>query len=949
MPLPSWISEEFDWLQRELKRLNQEVQAFGKRVGSLERLLQDEFAQQSSPPQPPQVSADQSFAALAESINAATSDRAATDSNVPIEIVEVAPIAAAAPVVEMPPPRPVLLGSPPPLPERKFVAPRSRTDSPSIDWEKVIGEKWMTWVGGFTLLLAIGFGVQWAWERFQAPPWLQVSGLHLLGFGLLAGGYYLHRRKMPILGQGVLGLGLFTLYASAYAALRLYKLWNEDIAFLEGAAITILAIGVAVRANSPGVILLGALGGYLTPILTSTGSGNYVGLFSYLAFLNVALVACAVWKAWNFVKPLALVATAIMFVLWVGSSHYDASNSSTVWGTEWFAVLHASIFLIGSTIPPLLWQRTSTPADLLALTMNSLLFMGFTWLQFHRSVYQQLALVSWGMTALHGLLFGLTYARVTNVDRMPRFHLALAAIFFTLAVPLQIDDSAYWGATWCVQAFIFTAVGVWFRDRQMCVSAMLVFLLAAARLLVFDFTSPARDLGGTYIDLRFLLLFVSGVLALLASNAYRLIPWVLGRFEEVDEWLRSIPSVLTIVGAVLLTFAPPLQVDEKIYLAPAWSLEAFAFTLIGLVIRDRLLCAAGIAVFAVAGLRLLDERLIDLVPVVFSTRGPGSYSEPPSLLTSSGWNKLFLATTFSSAVALVSSALYWLIPRAAWRDCANFTWDRTLVGGLLAAIANLALMVGATFQWDGRVVLLLWTLDAGVVWAVGFRLDRPAVRWYAAVLGIGMVGARAIHEGYGLDGPFQLIFNERFGSLLLVALLYFVFGGLYRRRFRGQGGVGLLEALGFRPRRTAQQLAASSGEAECDPVLGILANLTLVTAISFEIHSWYAQAAQAGSQPFGNMVMAEKATYSIAWAIYAALMVVAGFILRYPLFRIMGLAAFAPILLKVFLSDLSSLKWLPRVLALAVLGMMLLGVSMLYQKFAARLKESEQRDGDADR
>jgi uncharacterized membrane protein len=43
--------------------------------------------------------------------------------------------------------------------------------------------------------------------------------------------------------------------------------------------------------------------------------------------------------------------------------------------------------------------------------------------------------------------------------------------------------------------------------------------------------------------------------------------------------------------------------------------------------------------------------------------------------------------------------------------------------------------------------------------------------------------------------------------------------------------------------------------------------------------------------------------------------------------------------LKVFFLDLENLRWMPRVLALAVLGMMLLGVSMLYQKFSSRVVE----------
>ena len=105
------------------------------------------------------------------------------------------------------------------------------------------------------------------------------------------------------------------------------------------------------------VVLLGALGGYFTPILTSSGSGNYVGLFSYLAFLNVALVSCAVWRDWRFLKPLTLAATALMFTAWLANPHFDPMDNQIVWGTLWFAVLHASIFLIGCTVPPLAWKR----------------------------------------------------------------------------------------------------------------------------------------------------------------------------------------------------------------------------------------------------------------------------------------------------------------------------------------------------------------------------------------------------------------------------------------------------------------------------------------------------------------------------------------------------------------------------------------------------------------
>src|SRR5262249_14510396 len=162
-----------------------------------------------------------------------------------------------------------------------------------------------------------------------------------------------------------------------------------------------------------------------------------------------------------------LTATALMFFGWLVNAHFDPTDNAMVWGTQWFAVLHALVFLIGGTLPPVAWKRPSRSTDLTVLGACSLLLVGITWYLFRDHPDQQLALVSWGMAALHAALFGITFARVTNVDRMPRVHLALAAVFFTLAIPLQINDVAYWSATWCAQAFVFTLVGVYFADRQM--------------------------------------------------------------------------------------------------------------------------------------------------------------------------------------------------------------------------------------------------------------------------------------------------------------------------------------------------------------------------------------------------------------------------------------------------------------------------------------------------
>ena len=666
----------------------------------------------------------------------------------------------------------------------------------SEQWEDIVGGRWMTYAGALTLIVAIGFFVPWAWTQLELPDWSKVLMLHGLGVVVSIAAFVLHRRDMKIFAQGLAGIGIFTLYASAWAAQHHYDLWQSSgdlITFIECSIITALAIAAAVASRSVAIVLLGALGGYLTPFIAGGQDSSHIELFAYLAFLNVALVGSAVFRGWSFLKPIALLATIFMFGLWQQSSTFDAEYHT--WSTQWLLTAHWFIFLLGATLPPVVWKRESNWLDLLALSTGSLWFVGVTWLLFHDRPQQQMALFCWGMTALHLVLFGLTYNRVTNVDRMPRVHLALAAIFFILAMPLQLEDSlSYLGLAWAAQGVVLSAVGIYFRDKQMCVSSLIVFSLSALRLLLFDYFDKPELLGT--VDRRLLMFEMSALLMVLGGALYPL-----------------------------------------------------------------------------AGRLLRKEQ---------------------------------------------QNARFW-----------------EPVGGALMSAGNLLAMIGLTCQWDSRLVLLLWTLDAAVIWAAGFILPRygqsgRVVRTYGLLLAVVFVGGRALYHGddvgRSLAGDFTALANDRFGTLLLLAGVYFAAAWSYRKLQPEQG-----------TRLFGMELMP---EKFLDPAVAVLGNLVLVAAFSLEIHSWFDAQRDLGRQPFGHMQMAEQASYSILWSVYSAVAVVLGLVLRWPALRIVGLIGLAIKLLKVFFIDLSSLILLARVVALAVLGLMLLVVSFIYQKFAAKLKDS---------
>src|SRR6185437_2509494 len=76
---------------------------------------------------------------------------------------------------------------------------------------------------------------------------------------------------------------------------------------------------LAVRMDALVVAILGIAGGFLTPILLSTGQDNPLGLFGYIALLDIGLLLLARRKDWSSLAILGAIGTTLMQIAWVGN------------------------------------------------------------------------------------------------------------------------------------------------------------------------------------------------------------------------------------------------------------------------------------------------------------------------------------------------------------------------------------------------------------------------------------------------------------------------------------------------------------------------------------------------------------------------------------------------------------------------------------------------------
>ena len=95
-----------------------------------------------------------------------------------------------------------------------------------------------------------------------------------------------------------------------FVAFKFYGVLAVAPVFALMVLIAALAAALAVLQDARGLAVIGALGGFATPLLVSTGSGNQVALFSYYLLLNLLVFAVAWFKPW---RALNLIGFAFTF------------------------------------------------------------------------------------------------------------------------------------------------------------------------------------------------------------------------------------------------------------------------------------------------------------------------------------------------------------------------------------------------------------------------------------------------------------------------------------------------------------------------------------------------------------------------------------------------------------------------------------------------------------
>lgn len=759
-------------------------------------------------------------------------------------------------------------------------------------------------VGVVLLFLGLAFLLRYATEGMAVPIEARYAGVAVAALALLGLGWWLRQRNESF-ALMLQGTGVAVLYLTVFAAMKVHTLLAPGMAFSLLVAVTVFSAILAVTQNALALACVAALGGFAAPLLTSSGEGSHVALFSYFALLNAGIFAIAWFKAWRPLNLIGFVGTFGIGFAW----GMDAYTPELFWSTEPFLILFFLMYLaIGLLFARRkLQEHAAGPEDdSRAATLRwsarqthyvdgSLLFgtpiVGFG-LQY--ALIQHLEFGA----AFSALALGLLYMGIARLlaGRAPGRALllvetcvSLGVVFATLAIPLAL--SAQWTTVaWAVEG----AAVFWLGMRQ-------------NRLL-------ARGFG--------LLLQLGAGIAFLGVVGR----WYVPNFNHGDFWtplitaLAGLVSAFTVerIGTLRLSLSerflqPVLLIWSALWWSAALCVSTHYVPGAAEVSTLLLLGAVSVGLWTIAALRLnwngiaqLSTLLMPMSAVLLALMSFNAYYNPAANWGWLGWITVF-AIHLWSLKRLDSRLLARLRSTAHVIGC----WLIIIVLSLQLRYALLLLSESYNaWRWLGwallpSLYLLATTASRTWPWPVG-AYPREYRVWAAAPLAALMLGwfwlANGFSEGAADPLPYLPLLNPLELGLLIT-----------------------LTGIFSWTRQQLPQLGVSESHAQKAALLIAGASLfVLITAMVLRTAHHWADVAWYPDALFESMRV--QAGLSIVWTLMALALMIGGHLRARRDLWIAGAALIGVVVAKLFFVELSNRGGLERIISFIGVGVLLLVV-----------------------
>lgn len=360
--------------------------------------------------------------------------------------------------------------------------------------ETRIGSQLFNRIGILAVLIGAAWFLKFAIDNHWIGPAGRVLTGLLSGAALFAWSERFRARGYTAFSYSLKAIATGILYLSLWAAYSLFHLIPGGFAFLAMVLVTAMNALMCWIQNSEVLAFYAAIGGFLTPLLLSTGESNELVLFGYLLLLDVAVVVLIALRPWSRLLLAAFAGTTFYALGW-----YWSRYSENAFGLTLFFIL--IFFLLFAAAPQLLrsLRLASAPTAKQSLTLEILppLNAALAFFEMHSlfSGSENYTLRHW--IALPFAVFYFAMLRLTQSRSqshapaaLPGIYSAIGVFFVTLFV-LTAAHGRLIAAGWWIEFAVLLWLAVKKDSHALRVIAACVFVLALIALFTpTDFFNP---------------------------------------------------------------------------------------------------------------------------------------------------------------------------------------------------------------------------------------------------------------------------------------------------------------------------------------------------------------------------------------------------------------------------------------------------------------------------
>ncbi len=352
--------------------------------------------------------------------------------------------------------------------------------------EQQIGTKWSLIAGIITVIFGAGFFLKYAYDSGWIGPTGRVIITACAGLIALAVGEVTRRRGYGIVAKGTTALGFALLYLAVFAAHRYYELMTSTPTFILALLITVAAMLYAVAVDEILAAFLSLLGGFLTPVIVSTGQNLPMPLFSYVTILSVGAMLCAFYRKWGAIDWLSFAGTFALYTGWfekfyrpvIRTAAGPPAQMSVALG--WLGVFFA-IYLVLPVLYQLAKKLKARKEDVFLVLANAAIVFYYLWTILFQRYRVFLAFAAIGLCVAHLLTMAVVVRRCKEDLNLRLALLVIGLFFLTIAVPLYLKMYAV-AMAWAVEAVILVVIGLRYRSTLTRAAAVVAFILSLGQL-----------------------------------------------------------------------------------------------------------------------------------------------------------------------------------------------------------------------------------------------------------------------------------------------------------------------------------------------------------------------------------------------------------------------------------------------------------------------------------